>query len=45
MTRITKEYDHPIIEITESGCGYLDGPRMSMDAFQIRGASSGIAST
>ena len=26
VTRITKEYDHPIIEITESGCGYLDGP-------------------
>jgi beta-glucosidase len=26
VTQITKEYDHPIIEITESGCGYLDGP-------------------
>ena len=26
VTRITKEYDHPIIEITESGCGYLDSP-------------------
>jgi beta-glucosidase len=26
VTRITKEYNHPIIEITESGCGYLDAP-------------------
>ena len=26
VTRITKEYDHPFIEITESGCGYLDAP-------------------
>jgi beta-glucosidase len=26
VTQITKEYDHPIIEITESGCGYLDAP-------------------
>jgi len=26
VTQISKEYDHPIIEITESGCGYLDGP-------------------
>ncbi|MGA8938612.1 MAG: family 1 glycosylhydrolase, partial [Acidobacteriaceae bacterium] len=24
VTQISKEYDHPIIEITESGCGYLD---------------------
>jgi len=23
---ITREYNHPIIEITESGCGYLDTP-------------------
>jgi beta-glucosidase len=23
---ISKEYNHPVIEITESGCGYLDGP-------------------
>ncbi|HVU44932.1 MAG TPA: GH1 family beta-glucosidase [Terracidiphilus sp.] len=28
VTRISKEYDHPVIEITESGCGYLDGPNM-----------------
>ncbi len=26
VTQISKEYDHPIIEITESGCGYLDAP-------------------
>jgi beta-glucosidase len=26
VTRISREYNHPIIEITESGCGYLDGP-------------------
>ena len=26
VTQISKEYDHPIIEITESGCGYLDSP-------------------
>ncbi len=26
VTRITREYDHPILEITESGCGYLDSP-------------------
>jgi beta-glucosidase/6-phospho-beta-glucosidase/beta-galactosidase len=26
VTRISKEYNHPIIEITESGCGYLDAP-------------------
>jgi beta-glucosidase/6-phospho-beta-glucosidase/beta-galactosidase len=26
ITRISREYNHPIIEITESGCGYLDGP-------------------
>lgn len=25
-TQISAEYKHPIIEITESGCGYLDGP-------------------
>jgi len=24
--RISREYNHPIIEITESGCGYLDTP-------------------
>ena len=26
VTRISKEYNYPIIEITESGCGYLDAP-------------------
>ncbi len=26
VTRISREYDHPIIEITESGCSYLDAP-------------------
>jgi beta-glucosidase/6-phospho-beta-glucosidase/beta-galactosidase len=26
LTQISKEYNHPIIEITESGCGYLDAP-------------------
>ena len=26
VTQISREYNHPIIEITESGCGYLDGP-------------------
>ncbi|HEY3704986.1 MAG TPA: GH1 family beta-glucosidase [Terracidiphilus sp.] len=26
VTQISREYNHPLIEITESGCGYLDGP-------------------
>ena len=26
VMQITREYNHPIIEITESGCGYLDAP-------------------
>jgi len=26
VTRISREYHNPIIEITESGCGYLDTP-------------------
>jgi len=26
VTQISREYDHPIIEITESGCSYLDTP-------------------
>jgi beta-glucosidase len=26
VMRITRDYNHPFIEITESGCGYLDGP-------------------
>ena len=26
VTRISGEYNHPIIEITESGCSYLDAP-------------------
>jgi len=30
VTKITRDYDHPIIEITESGCGYLDSPDEEM---------------
>ena len=26
VTQITRDYNHPIIEITESGCSYLDAP-------------------
>lgn len=26
VTRISREYDNPVIEITESGCSYLDAP-------------------
>ena len=26
VTKISNDYNHPIIEITESGCGYLDAP-------------------
>ncbi len=26
VTRISREYNHPVIEITESGCGYGDTP-------------------
>jgi beta-glucosidase len=26
VTQISREYNHPVIEITESGCGYLDAP-------------------
>jgi beta-glucosidase len=26
VTQISREYNHPVIEITESGCSYLDGP-------------------
>jgi beta-glucosidase len=26
VTQISREYDQPIIEMTESGCGYLDAP-------------------
>jgi len=26
VTRISREYNNPIIEMTESGCGYLDSP-------------------
>lgn len=29
VTRISKEYDHPVIEITENGCSYTDGPLAS----------------
>ena len=27
--QISREYNNPIIEMTESGCGYLDGPNES----------------
>ena len=26
VTQISKEYNHPIIEISENGCCYLDSP-------------------
>jgi beta-glucosidase len=26
VTRISRDYNHPVIEITESGCSYSDGP-------------------
>jgi beta-glucosidase len=26
VMRITRDYDHPVIEITENGCSYADGP-------------------
>ncbi len=26
LVRITRDYDRPVIEITENGCSYLDGP-------------------
>jgi len=26
VMQVSREYNHPIIEITESGCGYLDAP-------------------
>lgn len=29
VTRITKDYNRPVIEITESGCAYNDGPDSS----------------
>jgi len=29
VTRITKDYNRPVIEITESGCSYNDGPDAS----------------
>jgi beta-glucosidase len=29
VTRITKDYNRPVIEITESGCSYNDGPDSS----------------
>ncbi|HXX14960.1 MAG TPA: family 1 glycosylhydrolase [Candidatus Eremiobacteraceae bacterium] len=29
VMQISREYNNPVIEITESGCGYLDGPNDS----------------
>ncbi|MGC2326546.1 MAG: family 1 glycosylhydrolase, partial [Candidatus Sulfotelmatobacter sp.] len=29
VTQISREYNHPVIEITESGCAYNDGPDAS----------------
>jgi beta-glucosidase len=29
VTRITRDYNRPVIEITESGCSYNDGPDAS----------------
>ena len=44
VTQISREYNHPIIEITESGCGYLDGQmKRHKAAFLIGAASSGTA--
>jgi beta-glucosidase len=37
VTRISKEYDNPAIELTESGCGYLDAP--------YAGAKGGVPDT
>jgi beta-glucosidase len=31
VTQISREYNHPIIEITESGCSYLDAPYRKED--------------
>jgi beta-glucosidase len=31
VTRISRDYNHPIIEITESGCSYLDSPFVKED--------------
>jgi beta-glucosidase len=31
VMQISREYDHPAIEITESGCGYLDAPYAKED--------------
>jgi beta-glucosidase len=28
VTQISREYDHPVIEISENGCCYLDGPEL-----------------
>lgn len=42
VTRISKEYNRPIIEITESGCGYLDSPDES-GRFPTGGGSTGTA--
>jgi beta-glucosidase len=36
VTQISREYNHPIIEITESGCSYLDAPDESGHVPDVR---------
>jgi beta-glucosidase len=36
VTRITRDYNRPVIEITESGCAYNDGPDASGKITDIR---------
>ena len=44
VTQVSREYNHPVIEITESGCGYLDAPpTMTTDGYRTRAEFSGIA--
>ncbi len=37
VSRVSKDYNNPIIEITESGCGYLDGPLITRNGTQNGG--------
>ena len=36
VTQISREYEHPIIEISENGCCYLDGPDSSGRVSDVR---------